>query len=90
MFLGDGNVSLVEFVKIVSNIGNASAAQQTDLTQEQQEEQELRDAFRVCFFFFFVIQKFMATNLVKIYRNKFYKIVRFENMNFKIYMNKKL
>ncbi|XP_057318248.1 myosin regulatory light chain 2 isoform X2 [Microplitis mediator] len=44
---GDGNVSLVEFVKIVSNIGNASAAQQTDLTQEQQEEQELRDAFRV-------------------------------------------
>ncbi|XP_074096950.1 uncharacterized protein LOC141526084 isoform X2 [Cotesia typhae] len=44
---GDGNVSLVEFVKIVSDIGNASAAQQTDLTQEQQEEQELRDAFRV-------------------------------------------
>ncbi|XP_011297592.1 polcalcin Jun o 2 [Fopius arisanus] len=44
---GDGNVSLVEFVKIVSNIGNASAAQQTDLSQEEQEEQELRDAFRV-------------------------------------------
>ncbi|XP_044017848.1 calmodulin-like isoform X2 [Aphidius gifuensis] len=44
---GDGNVSLVEFVKIVSNIGNASAAQTTDLSQEEQEEQELRDAFRV-------------------------------------------
>ncbi|XP_063978886.1 uncharacterized protein LOC135163408 isoform X2 [Diachasmimorpha longicaudata] len=44
---GDGNVSLVEFVKIVSNIGNASAAQQTNLSQEEQEEQELRDAFRV-------------------------------------------
>ncbi|XP_034934417.1 probable calcium-binding protein CML13 isoform X2 [Chelonus insularis] len=44
---GDGNVSLVEFVKIVSNIGSANAAQQTDLTQEEQEEQELRDAFRV-------------------------------------------
>ncbi|KAK0075877.1 hypothetical protein PV326_011219 [Microctonus aethiopoides] len=42
----DGNVSLVEFVKIVSNIGNASAAEQTNLSQEQQEEQELRDAFR--------------------------------------------
>ncbi|CAG5103687.1 Similar to calA: Calmodulin (Dictyostelium discoideum), partial [Cotesia congregata] len=61
---GDGNVSLVEFVKIVSDIGNANAAQQTNLTQEQQEEQELRDAFRVslsfCSVYLLIIRNFVA------------------------------